>query len=293
MSLWTDLLGMPYDLRTVDVKGVPTRALRAGKGRPIVFLHGISGHLEAFLRTAPAHVAAGFEVHLIDMLGHGYTGKPDVDYTPDVLARHVLDYMDVQGLAKANLTGISLGGWVVGWILVHHPERVERATMVLAVGNPAMSSPKVAKLVADSTTAAVMSDDREYTRKRLEQVIHNKSLVTDELVEVRYKIYHQPEFRARLGRLLYPTQAEVYAKYMLSETELRAVDREVLLAWSEEDAYSDVMGADYYVKNFPKNKLVVFKDAGHWPPYERPDDFARINTDFFKDGLSAVKAGAI
>lgn len=293
MSLWTDLLGMPYDLRTVDVKGVPTRALRAGKGRPIVFLHGISGHLEAFLRTAPAHVAAGFEVHLIDMLGHGYTGKPDVDYTPDVLARHVLDYMDVQGLATANLTGISLGGWVVGWILVHHPERVERATMVLAVGNPAMSSPKVAKLVADSTTAAVMSDDREYTRKRLEQVIYNKSLVTDELVEVRYKIYHQPEFRARLGRLLYPTQAEVYAKYMLSETELRAVDREVLLAWSEEDAYSDVMGADYYVKNFPKNKLVVFKDAGHWPPYERPDDFARINTDFFKDGLSAVKAGAI
>jgi 2-hydroxy-6-oxonona-2,4-dienedioate hydrolase len=293
MSLWTDLLGMPYDLRTVDVKGVPTRALRAGKGRPIVFLHGISGHLEAFLRTAPAHVAAGFEVHLIDMLGHGYTGKPDVDYTPDVLARHVLDYMDVQGLATANLTGISLGGWVVGWILVHHPERVERATMVLAVGNPAMSSPKVAKLVADSTTAAVMSDDREYTRKRLEQVIYNKSLVTDELVEVRYKIYHQPEFRARLGRLLYPTQAEVYAKYMLSETELRAVDREVLLAWSEEDAYSDVMGADYYVKNFPKNKLVVFKDAGHWPPYERPDDFARINTDFFKGGLSAVKAGAI
>jgi 2-hydroxy-6-oxonona-2,4-dienedioate hydrolase len=293
MSLWTDLLGMPYDLRTVDVKGVPTRALRAGKGRPIVFLHGISGHLEAFLRTAPAHVAAGFEVHLIDMLGHGYTGKPDVDYTPDVLARHVLDYMDVQGLATANLTGISLGGWVVGWILVHHPERVERATMVLAVGNPAMSSPKVAKLVADSTTAAVMSDDREYTRKRLEQVIYNKSLVTDELVEVRYKIYHQPVFRARLGRLLYPTQAEVYAKYMLSETELRAVDREVLLAWSEEDAYSDVMGADYYVKNFPKNKLVVFKDAGHWPPYERPDDFARINTDFFKGGLSAVKAGAI
>jgi len=289
MSLWTELLGMPFDFRIVDVKGIPTRTLRAGKGRPIVFLHGITGHLEAFVRTAPAHVAAGFEVHLIDLIGHGYTGKPDINYTPDVLGRHVLDYMDVQGMATANLTGISLGGWVVGWILLHHADRVDRATMVLAAGNPAMGSPQIAKLIVDSTTAAVMSDDREYTRKRLEAVIHNKSLVTDELVEVRYQIYHQPEFRERLGRIMYATQADVYAKYLLSEAGLRGVDREVLLVWSEEDAYSEVMGADHFVRNLPKNKLVVFKDAGHWPPYERPDDFARVNTAFFKGGLAAIE----
>ncbi|MFT3819558.1 MAG: alpha/beta hydrolase [Rubrivivax sp.] len=293
MSLWTDLLGVPFDMRTVDVKGISTRALRAGNGRPIIFLHGISGHLEAFVRTAPAHVAAGFQVHLIDMLGHGYTGKPDVDYTVDALAQHVVDYMDVQGLATANLSGISLGGWVVGWMLLHHAERVDRATMILAAGCPSAGTPEVRKLVNESTTAAVMSDDREFTRKRLQNVIHNHALVSEELVDVRYAIYHQSEFRARLPRMLSVVRQELYEKYSLTAEALRGVDKEVLLVWSDKDAYSPVMGAQHYVENLPKNKLVVVKDAGHWPPYERPEAFAGVNTAFLKGGLAAVQAGVL
>jgi 2-hydroxy-6-oxonona-2,4-dienedioate hydrolase len=293
VSLWTDLTPISYEVATVDVKGVPTRVMRAGKGDPIIFLHGISGHLEAFVRTAPGHVRAGFEVHLIDMLGHGYTGKPAGDYTVDRLAEHVLDYMDVRGFAQANLTGISMGGWVVGWLLVHHPERVKRATMVLAAGNPSMGTPEVAELITRTTTAAVLSDDREDTRKRLEQVIHNRDLVTEELIDVRYAIYHQPEFRERLPNILGCTRAEVYQKFMLQPEEMQAVKNEVLLAWSEEDAYSSVMGASYYTENFPHQKLVVFADAGHWPPYERPETFADINTAFMRKGLGAVDAGLV
>jgi pimeloyl-ACP methyl ester carboxylesterase len=293
MSLWTELLDMPYEMRFVNVKGVPTRSMRAGSGRPVIFLHGISGHLEAFVRTAPHHVAAGFEVHLIDMLGHGFTGRPDVYYTVDRLAGHVLDYMDVLGMETANLVGISLGGWTVGWMLIHHANRVDRATMILAAGNPAMGSPEIAKIIVSSTTAAVMSDDREFTRKRLENVIHHKDLVTDELVDVRYQIYHQPEFRARLPRLLASTQPDLYARFLLKAEQLRTVSREVLLAWSEEDAYSDVMGAQHFIDNLPRNKLVVFKDAGHWPPYERPEDFARVNTAFLHGGLDAVQVSEL
>ncbi|MGY4712072.1 alpha/beta fold hydrolase [Mycolicibacterium sp. CBM1] len=287
--MWTDLITTPHEVDVIDVNGLPTRRLRAGSGEPIIFLHGMSGHLEAFIRTAPAHVRAGFEVHLIDMLGHGFTAKPDVDYTVDVLAEHVLAYLDLHGFAKANITGISLGGWVVGWLLAHHPERLRRATMVLAAGNPSMGRPEVAELISRTTSAAVLSNDRELTRKRLEQVIHNPELVTDELVEVRYRIYHQPEFRERLDRVLASTRPEVYQKFMLTPAMLQSVSTEVLLVWSEEDAYSPVTGADYYVENLPHNALVVFSEAGHWPPYERPDDFAEVNTAFLHGGLDAVR----
>ena len=46
-------------------------------GPDVVFLHGTSGHFEAFSRNVVPHVEAGFRVDAIDMLGHGYTGKPD------------------------------------------------------------------------------------------------------------------------------------------------------------------------------------------------------------------------
>ena len=69
MTLWTDLTGVPFSLDVVDANGVRTRALRAGSGPDAVFLHGTSGHLEAFSRNIAAHVDAGIRCHAIDMLG--------------------------------------------------------------------------------------------------------------------------------------------------------------------------------------------------------------------------------
>ena len=63
----------------------------------MVFLHGTSGHLEAFTRNIVAHVEAGFRCHAIDMLGHGYTGGLDHPYEiPDYVA-HLLAYLDAAG----------------------------------------------------------------------------------------------------------------------------------------------------------------------------------------------------
>ncbi|MEN0106459.1 MAG: alpha/beta hydrolase [Pseudomonas sp.] len=290
MSFWTDLLGLPFAVDQVDVNGISTRAMTMGSGEPLIFLHGISGHLEAFISTAPRH-AQDFECHLIDMLGHGYTDKPQGKYTVDRLARHVIDYMDVMGFETAHLCGISLGGWVVGWIAAKYPERVKRATMVLAAGNPAMASPQIAELIQKSTIAAVTNNDIEDTRKRLLNVIHDPAKVTQELVDVRYAIYHQPAFQAALSNVLAPTEPELYQQAMLSAEVLAGVQAEVLLVWSEQDAYSDLTGAQHYVDYLPKQKLVTFGDAGHWPPYERAADFAALNVAFLRNGLDAVRAG--
>ncbi|WLH14809.1 alpha/beta hydrolase [Pseudomonas hefeiensis] len=290
MSFWTDLLGLEFEVKYVDVKGIKTRAMKAGCGEPVIFLHGISGHLEAFISSVPGH-SGDFECHLIDMLGCGYTDKPQGKYTVERLARHVLDYMDVMGLEKANLCGISLGGWVVGWIAAKYPERVKRVTMVLAAGTPAMATSEIAEMIRQSTTAAVTNLDIEDTRKRLLKVIYDPKQVTQELVEVRYTIYHHPEFQAALDNILAPTEPELYRQAMLSEKLLADVQAEVLLVWSDKDAYTDLTGAQHFVNNIPKHKLVTFENTGHWPPYERSADFACLNVGFLKGGLTTVRAG--
>ena len=61
MTAWLDLLGhLVLRVDDVDAGGVRTRALRAGDGPDVVFLHGTSGHLEAFTRNVAAHVEAGY-----------------------------------------------------------------------------------------------------------------------------------------------------------------------------------------------------------------------------------------
>ena len=78
MTFWEDLMTVPHELRFVDVDGVRTRVLHAGSGTPLILLHGISGHLETYIPVMEA-LSAEFDVHAIDMLAHGFTGKPGGD----------------------------------------------------------------------------------------------------------------------------------------------------------------------------------------------------------------------
>jgi 2-hydroxy-6-oxonona-2,4-dienedioate hydrolase len=292
MSLWTGLMGQEFVVSQVDAGGISTRSMRMGAGAPLIFLHGITGHLEAFVPTAPLY-ADEFAVHLIDLLGHGYTDKPGGSYTMQRYAKHLLDYMDAMQIEKAHLCGISLGGWLCGWMLAKHPDRLLRSTMVLPAGTPAMNNPKIRSLVVDKTLDAVMSDDRDYTRQRLEQVIHNKHLVTDELVDVRYTIYHKQDFRDAVDDILAMTDPALYVENMLSPELLARISGEALLVWSEEDAYNEVFGSQYFVDKLKSHKLTIMKDAGHWPPYERPEAFAEVHKAFLKGGIGAVAGGVI
>src|SRR3546814_12592633 len=105
MTIWTDLAGIGFRLDYVDAGGTRTRALIAGEGQDIIALHGTSGHLEAFSRNIVPHVRAGYRIHAIDALGHGYTDKPNEHYEVFKYGYHVLPYMDAQGIAQAPMMG--------------------------------------------------------------------------------------------------------------------------------------------------------------------------------------------
>jgi 2-hydroxy-6-oxonona-2,4-dienedioate hydrolase len=187
VTIWTDLTGTDFSLSTVDAGGVPTRALVAGDGTAghVVFLHGNSGHLEAFVRNIPVHVAAGYRCHAIDLLSHGYTGKPDHPYEIPRYVEHSLAYLDAQGIERAHLVGESLGGWVAAWLASEHPDQLASLQLLAAGGTKA--KPQVMDRIRTSTQAAVRTDDIELTRQRLHLLMHDPAKdVSEELVEVRH-----------------------------------------------------------------------------------------------------------
>ena len=48
-SFWAGLLGA--EVKYYDAKGMRTRAIEAGSGEPLIFLHGSGGHAEAYCRN--------------------------------------------------------------------------------------------------------------------------------------------------------------------------------------------------------------------------------------------------
>lgn len=283
MTAWLDLLDIPFSVDRVDVAGVPTRALLAGEGPDVVFLHGTSGHLEAFTRNIVAHVNAGYRCHAIDMLGHGYTGNRGTSQEIPGYVEHLTAYLDTVGIDRVNIAGESLGGWVGGWFASDLPERVISLQLIAAGGTKA--NPEVMERIRTSTKQAVSSDDRELTRKRLELLMHHRDgNVTDELVEVRHRIYHRPEFIANIDNLLCLQDMETRQRNLLREDRLARIGEvPTLIIWGHENPFGDVPEAKKMHAAIPGSRLELYPECGHWPQYEHPDRYNQMAIAFLDE----------
>lgn len=278
MTLWTELTETDHRLAFVDAGGLRTRALQAGVGEPVVMLHGTSGHLEAFVRNIPALSEAGYACHAVDMVGHGYTQGSVAPYRIPGYVQHVVDYLDAVGIERAHFIGESLGGWVSARLAVEHPERVQ--SLVLVAPGGTVANPEVMERIRTSTRKAVETDDVSLTRKRLELLMHDPANVTDEMVEARHRIYHRPEFVAKIDNLLCLQQMENRQEDLLTTDQMASISAPTRIVWGAENPFGGVPEAENMNRSIPGSELVVYNECGHWPQHEHADRFNKETLEF-------------
>jgi len=277
-SIWGELADVEHELRHVDVGGVRTRVLRAGSTGPdLVLLHGTGGHLEAYARDI-AGLAADFRVTLYDMVGHGWSDLPDRPYTTDVLSDHLLGLMDALDIDAAHLSGESLGGWVAAWTAAHHPGRVNR--LVLNTPGNIANKPEVMVRLRQSTMAAVLDPSDDTVRRRVEFLFHHKEMVTDELVGLRRTVYSRPGFVQAITNALVLQDPEVRKDFAWDPAWVGRITAPTLLLWTDNDPTGGLDEAELLLKWLPRARLHVIEDAGHWPQWEKPEEYLRVHRDF-------------
>ncbi|WP_432837749.1 alpha/beta fold hydrolase [Dactylosporangium sp. CA-092794] len=280
MSIWTDLTlrtGLDFRHTFVDAGGVRTRAVQCGRGEAVVFLHGTSGHLEAFSRNLPAF-APYFACHAVDMLGHGYTDGIDAPYRIPRYVEHLLDYLDASGIERAHFVGESLGGWVAGRLAADHPDRVGRLVLVAPGGT--VANPAVMERIRTSTRRAVETDDITFTRERLELLMYDRANVSDELVQVRHAIYHRPEFVKALPHLLCLQELDNRTEDLLTPEQMARIAAPALIVWGAQNPFGDVPEARRMHESIPGSRLEIYGECGHWPQHEHAEQFNRMSLDF-------------
>jgi 2-hydroxy-6-oxonona-2,4-dienedioate hydrolase len=267
----------PYRLAYTEVAGARTRYLEAGSGEPLILLHGTGGHLEAYCRNLGV-LSRHFRVIAYDMLGHGYTDKPDVPYTVDVHTDHLLALMDSMGIDRAHLSGESLGAWVAGWAAAYHPDRISK--LLLNTPGNVTNKPEVMKSLKESSLRAVREASPETVRQRVEWLFYDTSLVTDELVWMRYKIYTQPGFLKAMENIVALQEPEIRARYAWGPEWVGKIQNETLLLWTSHDPTGGVEEAELLLEWLPNARLEVIEEAGHWPQWEKPEEFHQVHFDF-------------
>lgn len=288
MSLWLDLLGV--EIRYVKTRSFGTiRVAEAGVGnqQTVIFQHGINGHFEAYAKNL-IPLSSQFHVIAFDYVGHGLSDKPDREYTPMMLAEQLGELMDAMGIAKAHLSGESLGGWVSALFAASYPERVDRLMLNTAGGLPIVTEKgrqdlrhfiELNKRNIDNIPSS------ESIKARLHWLMHpdNHHLVDDELISLRLGIYLQPASRAVLPRL--NTILAHHDDYLIP---LEKLPKDTLFLWTEDNPIHDMETVKAAHAKVSGSQLYVMKGkAAHWPQYEVPDEFNQVSVNFFTNGSVA------
>ncbi len=277
-SAWLEMLG--GEVCYFDAGGIRTRALHAGRGEPLILLHGMGGHAEAYIKNV-LPLAARFHVYAIDMIGHGYTAKPDVSYLIPDFVDHVLKFLDAIGAQKAHLSGESLGGWVSAWLTIEHPERVASLTLNTSAGMKLTEQPPEAEAQAIErlrklTKEAAAETTRESVRRRLEWLfLDPRANVTDELVEIRYQIYRQPDSQRALQRIVSHIGHGMNA-YMLTRERLSRIKVPTIIIWTRHNPTTPWQVGEIAHNVISGSKFLVMDECGHWPQWEQSEVFNKF-----------------
>jgi pimeloyl-ACP methyl ester carboxylesterase len=104
--------------------------LTAGRGSPVICIHGLGATKASFLPTIAA-LAGDWRVIAVDLPGFGESDKPlGAAYDAPYFARAVTALLDELGIERAHLIGNSMGGRVAIEVGLLHPQRVERMTLL-------------------------------------------------------------------------------------------------------------------------------------------------------------------
>ena len=117
---------------TVDVRGCKLHVQRAGKGEPLLFLHGAQGlsGQEPGLET----LAIDFDVITPDHPGFGRSESSDIVDDAGDLALFYFDLLDILKLDRVHVVGQCIGGWVALEMAIRSTQRIRSLVLANAAG---------------------------------------------------------------------------------------------------------------------------------------------------------------
>jgi len=114
----------------------------AGKGAPILFLHGGLGTSEAHFANQLELFAQSHRVITIHTRGHGKSEIGNAKFSYQLFADDVFSFMKAKSIDSASIIGFSDGAIIGAILAAQHPEKVHKLVMIGANLNTDGMSPE-------------------------------------------------------------------------------------------------------------------------------------------------------
>jgi pimeloyl-ACP methyl ester carboxylesterase len=273
------------DEARVTVRGTGVPVLQAGPSdarEAVVFLHGNPGSGDDWRALVEATGAFARAV-APDMPGFGRADKPhDFPYTTEGYADFLDALLSELGIDRVHLVLHDFGGpWGLEWA-AQNPTRVRSVTLVNTGAFIRYRWHVLARIWRTPVLGEVFQATATRPLFRLLTNRGQKRKLPRAFLDHMYDVnYTRPTRRAVLK--LYratPRPAE------MGDRQARALhphDIPALVVWGAQDPYLGVQLAHAQQEAFPRARIVVLDESGHWPFADDPDHTAQAVVPFLRD----------
>ena len=231
-------------------------------GRPIILLHGLMGGIDNFGEMVDL-ISAKYKVYGLDLkLFEGRRIKVSVKSLSDYL----YEFMNHLKLNSAILIGNSMGGHIG---LIFGKKNPRMVDCLILTG----SSGLYENAMGDSFPRR---GDKDYIRRKTEEVFYDPKVATDELVDNVFEIASN---RIKVLKLLGYAKSAI--RHNMAE-DLPNLKMPTCLIWGAEDKVTPPHVAEEFHKLLPNSELNWIPLCGHAPMWEHPKKFSEIVLKFLE-----------
>ena len=259
--------------RTVRVKDYTLFYTVKGEGEPLILIHGYGAGIWVWEKQID-FLSRFYRVYALDLIGHGFSDRPGIDYTPEAYVRCLKGFMDETGIEQATLIGNSMGGGVAWVMAVVFPERVRKLVLINS------APPDVLRQVKNDSfrTLVAIKDIPLLPRliiacraKRdiqwvLQECVADINTITPEVLNRQYQL---SKIKGTTWAL-YSTFKNG-GKALVYKDDLGRIGHSTLLLWGKRDLIFPPPVGEYFHREIKNSKLIQIENSGHMPMWETPE----------------------
>ena len=284
-----------------EPNGCRIHYVHRGEGKPILFMHGFP-QFWFLWRHQLDSLGDDHAVYAPDMRGYNLSDKPqEVEaYRMRNMLGDIKGLVEELGIAPFTLVGHDWGG-IVSWAFaLNYPELLEHFVIIdspppFTWNRDLRESPKQREAVnymlelskpSPGPEELVAANDFAMLDAMLERIGSSDARLSDEERAAYHEAWSQPG--AIQGGLNYYRAARMGEQVAAGgvpeeyEAKIKAMRLEVptLVIWGERDPALLVGLTRGLEEWIPDMRLEVLPGAGHWVPYEQPDEVNRLIREF-------------
>lgn len=244
--------------------------MEQGVGEVVLLIHGLGQSLYTW-RNNMEGLSKNYRVIALDLLGHGYSDKPQIAYTVDEMAEFIKLFMESISVSRASVVAFSTGSIYALRLAQQYPMAVNRLVLLSPGGLPNKTNQMWMNMVLSGmftrSALSMLSEKKVYNT--LMECFFDKTCVTGEVVEQYFLPLESKDARHALG--------ECISSFEVGDVmdNLRDMQQHVLLINGGDDPWRPMEEMDFFTNALPNSYMVQVRNCGHMPQEEKKE---KINT---------------